>query len=130
MNKLILPWPPRPLSPNASEHWAVVSGAKKRYRLACFMLARQTEWVFPEEGPIHLDIEFVPPNKRDNAGKSRVGPNSLAKRVSKQGTSRSGEPEQIFPWPRAKKGELAGFISARSGGGLGRYAARLRRRKD
>ena len=28
------------------------------------MLARQTEWVFPEEGPIHLDIEFVPPNKR------------------------------------------------------------------
>jgi crossover junction endodeoxyribonuclease RusA len=63
-DKLALPWPPRALSPNSRNHWAVVSGAKKRYRLACFMLARQTEWVFPEEGPIHLDIEFVPPNKR------------------------------------------------------------------
>jgi crossover junction endodeoxyribonuclease RusA len=28
------------------------------------MLARQMEWVFPKEGPIHLDIEFMPPNKR------------------------------------------------------------------
>jgi crossover junction endodeoxyribonuclease RusA len=63
-DKLVLPWPPRPLSPNAREHWAVVGGAKKRYRLACFMLARQMDWAFPEEGPIHLDIEFVPPNKR------------------------------------------------------------------
>jgi crossover junction endodeoxyribonuclease RusA len=63
-DKLALPWPPRALSPNSRDHWAVVSGAKKRYRLACFMLAKQMDWAFPEEGPIHLDIEFVPPNKR------------------------------------------------------------------
>lgn len=64
LNKLVLPWPPRPLSPNAREHWAVVASAKKKYRLNCYMLAKQTKPAWPEEGPISLDIEFVPPNKR------------------------------------------------------------------
>jgi crossover junction endodeoxyribonuclease RusA len=60
MNKLILPWPPRPLSPNAREHWAVVSGAKKRYRLACFMLARQMDWAFPRGGADPLGHRVCP----------------------------------------------------------------------
>jgi hypothetical protein len=49
-DKLALPWPPRALSPNSRNHWAVVSGAKKRYRLACFMLANKWIGRFPRRG--------------------------------------------------------------------------------
>jgi crossover junction endodeoxyribonuclease RusA len=63
-DKLTLPWPPRTLSPNAREHWGAVANAKKKYRLEAYLLAKQSKWEFPKEGEIHLDIEFVPPNKR------------------------------------------------------------------
>jgi len=63
-DKLTLPWPPRTLSPNAREHWAAVANAKKKYRLDAYLLAKQSKWDFPADGPIHLDIEFIPPNKR------------------------------------------------------------------
>jgi len=63
-DKVILPWPPRTLSPNAREHWAAVANAKKKYRLEAYLLAKQSKWDFPADGPIHLDIEFIPPNKR------------------------------------------------------------------
>jgi crossover junction endodeoxyribonuclease RusA len=64
LDKLTLPWPPRTLSPNAREHWAAVANAKKKYRLEAYLLAKQSKWDFPADGPIHLDIEFIPPNKR------------------------------------------------------------------
>jgi len=63
-DKVVLPWPPRTLSPNAREHWAAVANAKKKYRLEAYLLAKQSKWDFPADGPIHLDIEFIPPNKR------------------------------------------------------------------
>ena len=63
-DKVVLPWPPRTLSPNAREHWGAVANAKKKYRLAAYMLAKQSKWDFPADGAIHLDIEFIPPNRR------------------------------------------------------------------
>ncbi|SOS36014.1 hypothetical protein CFBP6411_04657 [Pseudomonas syringae group genomosp. 3] len=38
---LILPWPPKVLSPNARTHWATKSRAAKAYRNTCYLLCRQ-----------------------------------------------------------------------------------------
>ena len=57
-------WPPRECSPNWRGHWAKKAPATKRYKLACWALAREARLVAPAEGPINLRIEFVPPDRR------------------------------------------------------------------
>lgn len=64
MNSVILPWPPRELSPNSRTHWAKKAKAAKAYRLDCFYLAKEAKVTAPKEGPINLHIEFVPPDRR------------------------------------------------------------------
>lgn len=63
-DRLNLPWPPKELNPNYSGHWAPQAAAVKKYRFAVRMLALQAKWVIPEQGPIHLEVEFYPPDKR------------------------------------------------------------------
>jgi crossover junction endodeoxyribonuclease RusA len=61
------PWPPKQLSTNARMHWAAKSKHAKAYRMACFTLciqAKLNQMVLAETGPITLDIEFVPPDRR------------------------------------------------------------------
>ena len=64
MTSVILPWPPRELSPNSRTHWAKKAKAAKAYRLDCFYLAKEAKVTAPKEGPINLHIEFVPPDRR------------------------------------------------------------------
>lgn len=63
---LNLPWFPADCRPNARTHWAKVAEAKKRYRAACCVLTREVVGnpQLPEEGEIHLAIEFFPPSRR------------------------------------------------------------------
>lgn len=61
--KLVLPWPPKVLSPNARAHWATRSRAAKKYRMTCHLLARQFGAVAPE-GRVLLSLEFCPPDAR------------------------------------------------------------------
>jgi len=62
---IVLPWPPRACSPNARVHWAVKARVAKAYRKACWALAVQAGIKAPpDDGPIELQIEFVPPNRR------------------------------------------------------------------
>lgn len=63
MTELILPWPPKALSPNARTHWATKSRAAKAYRQACFLLCRAAGLPVPS-GRALLAIEFVPPDRR------------------------------------------------------------------
>lgn len=63
MMPLMLPWPPRELSPNARVHWAKRSRAAKKYRAGCGMLARAAGLKMPSERAI-LAIEFIPPDRR------------------------------------------------------------------
>ena len=63
-DRLVLPWPPKELSPNYSGHWAPQASAKKKYRFAVRMLALQAKWQMAEEGPIKLEVEFYPPDNR------------------------------------------------------------------
>ena len=71
--RLSLPWPPKELSPNYSGHWAPQASAKKKYRFAVRMLALQERWEIPEEGPIYLEVEFYPPDRRPRDKDNMVG---------------------------------------------------------
>lgn len=63
--KVILPWPPKELSPNARNHWSKTAKFKKRYRNICWALALEARLrVSSSDGPIHLSITFYPPDKR------------------------------------------------------------------
>ena len=61
---LILPWPPKELSPNARIHWAKKAKITKAYRNMARVLTMQAGIVAPAEGRILLVLEFVPPNRR------------------------------------------------------------------
>ena len=63
MIDLMLPWPPKVLSPNARSHWATKSRAAKTYRYACFLLCRQAGLSAPK-GRALLSLEFIPPDRR------------------------------------------------------------------
>ena len=62
-----LPWPGPKLSPNARIHWAILAKHKKKYRSACWLTCLEQIRGKPieiPEGPLHLELEFVPPNRR------------------------------------------------------------------
>lgn len=61
---LVLPWPPKGLSPNDRIHWAKKSKITKAYRNMARVLTMQAGLVAPAEGRILLVLEFVPPDRR------------------------------------------------------------------
>ncbi|WP_122386814.1 endodeoxyribonuclease RusA [Pseudomonas syringae group genomosp. 7] len=63
MIDLMLPWPPKVLSPNARTHWATKSRAAKAYRNTCYLLCLQAALPVPE-GRALLSLEFIPPDRR------------------------------------------------------------------
>ena len=64
MTELVLPWPPKELSPNARLHWSKKSKAAKAYRAACYMLTKQAGVKVDWEGDVHAWMNFYPPDKR------------------------------------------------------------------
>lgn len=62
-NQVLLPWPPKVLSPNARSHWATKSKAAKAYRYRCFLEAKAVRLAAPV-GRVLLSLEFVPPNRQ------------------------------------------------------------------
>lgn len=64
-NKVVLPWPPKELSPNSSLHWSKKAKKKKEYRAACWALALEAGLKAPVgDQKIELEITFCPPDKR------------------------------------------------------------------
>ncbi len=61
---IVLPWPPKELSPNARVHWAKKSKAAKQYRAECFLLTKKAGIAAPQSGEILFALEFVPPDRR------------------------------------------------------------------
>jgi crossover junction endodeoxyribonuclease RusA len=83
MTEIVLPWPPRELSPNARVHWARRAKAARAYREACYWLCKQAGIVAPKDGRIALDVRFYPPSRRrrddDNAiGSFKAGRDGIA----------------------------------------------------
>ncbi len=80
---LTLPWPPTTLSPNARLHWAVLAKAKKTYREACAIVARQQGARPLGADALHLTLTFYAPTRRefdlDNAlARMKAGLDGLA----------------------------------------------------
>jgi len=62
--QVILPWPPKELSPNARLHWSKVAKAKKSYRQISWTLALEAKIKAMGEEAIHLGVTFYPPDRR------------------------------------------------------------------
>lgn len=68
MMQVTLPWPPKELSPNARVHWSVLARMKKKYRTACWVLARNAGMssvtlLGADRAEVHL--AFYPPDRRN-----------------------------------------------------------------
>ena len=66
---LVLPWPPKELSPNARVHWRKKSPITKAYRAECAMQVMAHQWGYEivkkiTSGRLHLWIDFYPPDRR------------------------------------------------------------------
>lgn len=61
---IVLPWPPRDLSPNSRPHHMAKAKAAKIYRDAAYWLTVPARRLFDLEGEIMLRCEFYPPDKR------------------------------------------------------------------
>lgn len=64
MNAIVFGWPPKDLSPNARVHWSRKAKAAKAYRLACWAMAKQAGAKVAGDGPITVEMEFCPPDRR------------------------------------------------------------------
>ena len=61
---LILPWPPRALSPNARAHWRAKAPIARAYKEACWALTLEAKLAVPDSQKIALWLDFYPPNRR------------------------------------------------------------------
>ena len=65
MTRLILPWPPKDLSPNSRVHWARKARAAKAYKKACHVIAKASGVKIDWDGEVYFWINFYPPDKRE-----------------------------------------------------------------
>ena len=63
-NLVILPWPPKELSPNSMIHWAKKAKHKKLYRTACWVLSLNARISCSKLGKVPIEITFYPPDRR------------------------------------------------------------------
>ena len=64
MTEIMFPFPPSILSPNTRAHWRKKAKAAKLYKEACFFLTKSANMIVPQSGPMHLWIDFCPPDRR------------------------------------------------------------------
>ena len=70
--KIILPWPPKELSPNARTHWAQKSKFTAKYRRDCAILTKAANidaaflrgCVAGDRYALHVFMDFYPPDRR------------------------------------------------------------------
>ncbi|MBX9754799.1 MAG: endodeoxyribonuclease RusA [Pseudomonadaceae bacterium] len=60
---IVLPWPPKELSPNARCHWRKSAPIRAKYRADCYLLCKASGIKAPE-GKILWVVEFFPPDRR------------------------------------------------------------------
>lgn len=64
MIEVLLAWPPSDLSPNKRLHWTKLSKVKKSYRESCAWQTIEQKVGEIPEGPLLLDMTFIPPDHR------------------------------------------------------------------
>ena len=61
--EIILPWPPKELSPNSTKDRRAATPIRQRYIRDCY-LAAKAAGVGALSGPLHLSLTFCPPDRR------------------------------------------------------------------
>lgn len=80
---ILLPYPPKELSPNKRLHWAKLARAKKAYKHLC-MSECMAQGIKKMKGPLKVTLEFTYPDRaslRDDdnaAGSFKVGRDGIA----------------------------------------------------
>lgn len=64
MKTFHLPFPPQVLNPNKKTHWGAKHRAAQKYRSDATILARAAGKPRIENGVIHIEITFCPPDNR------------------------------------------------------------------
>lgn len=111
MTPLILPWPPRDLSPNVRAHWRKKAASAKAYKQACWTLTKASGMVAPDFPKLALWLDFVPPDKR-----SRDDDNLIASfKHGRDGVALAlGIDDKRFRcYPYVRDDRIGGFISVR-----------------
>jgi crossover junction endodeoxyribonuclease RusA len=62
-NEVVLPWPPKELSPNSRCHWYIKAKTGKDYKRAVFYLCKEAGLVNPGGEKVHLSLDFYPPSR-------------------------------------------------------------------
>ena len=109
---VILPWPPRALSPNSRTHWRKKAPIAKAYKQACWALTKEAGIVLPESaGRLALWLDFVPPDRRarddDNLIASfKAGRDGLA-------LARGIDDKRFRCFPYLRDDQIGGFVRVR-----------------
>lgn len=62
-NEVVLPWPPRELSPNSRCHWRVKAKTGKDYKRTVFYLCKESGLAHSGDKSVHLSVNFYPPSR-------------------------------------------------------------------
>ena len=62
--QVVLPWPPKELSPNARVYFRKKAPITAAYRAEAFERSSKDRLDVPAEGEVHLRIWFMPPDRR------------------------------------------------------------------
>ena len=62
MITILLPWPPKELSPNGRKHWAEVAKIKGKYKISCGLCLLPYRHMI--KGKLPVSITFCPPDNR------------------------------------------------------------------
>lgn len=113
--RITLPWPPTALSPNARNHWATASKAKKAYRADCAWQATAQGASKLDAKSLHLTLTFYPPTRRaydlDNAlARMKAGLDGLADVL--------GVDDSLWSLTIAKSDQVGGYVQVEVSHGL------------
>ena len=110
MKVLVLPWPPKELSPNARGHWAAKAKIAKSYRTDCAILTRQAGLKIDWSGPIHAWIDFYPPDRRHRDDDNCVAAFKSGRDGIAAALGIDDKRMRIHPW---LKDEIGGMVKVR-----------------
>jgi len=108
--ELVLPWPPKALSPNARTHWRAKAPITKAYKQACWALCKEAGMVAPDSGDIHLFIDYYPPDRRARDQDNMI---SSSKALFDGIAAALGVNDKRFRLHPYVKDEIGGFVRVR-----------------
>lgn len=117
---IIIPWPPKELSPNARTHHMKRASIAKKYKQACWALAMAGMRPVPAYGKITVSMTFCPPDNRrrdmDNAlAACKAAIDGIAAAIGVD----DSRFRYVLEWGAEGEGRPDGFVMVSVGSGAG-----------